>query len=165
MPAGRDIIAVADGVVRKSRWLTTNCTNSNSPTQGEVYIDHEVTRSPSTYTEKFTSAYFHLNVLSVADGATVTTGQKIGEVGWVGCSSESHLHFAVIRMNNTATDRTETLTIDAAGNDGWRNVIEPYGFDPPAGFDPWGWRAYSIDAGALSIDLWNTGQAPTTGTW
>ncbi|XYH98255.1 M23 family metallopeptidase [Sorangium sp. So ce1128] len=165
VPAGTPVYAVADGVVRKSRWFNTGCTGSSSPTQGEVYIDHQVTRFPSTYTEKFTSGYFHLNVLSVADGAPVTKGQKIGEVGWVGCSTGSHLHFAVIRMNNTSTDRTETLTIDADGNDGWRNVIEPYGFDPPSGFDPWAWRAISNDAGALSINLWNTGEAPTTGTW
>ncbi|WP_437932511.1 M23 family metallopeptidase [Sorangium sp. So ce291] len=165
MPEGTVIRAVADGVVRKSRWFTTSCTNSNSPTQGEIYIDHTVTRSPTTYNEKFTSGYFHLKELSVADGDSVTKGQQIGKIGWVGCSSQSHLHFAVIRMNNTSTDRSETLTIDSGGNNGWRNVIDPYGFDPPSGFDPWAWRAIGSDAGALSITLWNSGQAPPTGTW
>ncbi|WP_437751608.1 M23 family metallopeptidase [Sorangium sp. So ce1389] len=165
MAEGTVIRAVADGVVRKSRWLTTTCTGSNSPTQGEIYIDHTVTRSPTTYNELFTSGYFHLKELWVADGSPVTKGQEIGKIGWVGCSSQSHLHFAVIRMSNTATDRFETLTIDSNGNDGWRNVIDPYGFDPPTGFDPWGWRAYSSGAGALSITLWNSGQAPPTGSW
>ncbi|WP_437829691.1 M23 family metallopeptidase [Sorangium sp. So ce1153] len=165
MAAGTPIRAVADGVVRKARWFNTGCSGSNSPTQGEVYIDHTVTRSPTTYNELFTTGYFHLESLSVSDGDTVTKGQVIGNVGWVGCSTASHLHFAVVRMSNTATDRFETLTIDSTGNDGWRNVIEPYGFDPPSGFDPWGWRAYSSGAGALSIALWNSGQAPPTGTW
>jgi len=165
MPRGTPLRAVAAGVVRKARWFNTGCTGSDSSTQGEVYIDHTVNRSPSTYNEEFTTAYFHLQSLNVSDGQTVAAGDVIGWSGNTGCSSGPHLHFAVLRRTNTATNYHDTLTIDSSGNDGWRITTDPYGFDPPQGFDPWGWRAYGSNAGALSIVLWKSGQAPITGSW
>ncbi len=49
------------------------------------------------------TAYAHLSVRSVEAGATVTAGQKIGEVGSTGISTGSHLHFEVYE-NGTAVD-------------------------------------------------------------
>ncbi|TKD10043.1 M23 family metallopeptidase [Polyangium fumosum] len=165
MPRGTPLLAVADGTVVKARFWYTGATNSDGPFQGEIYIDHTISRSPSTYNETFRSSYFHLQTLYVADGDTVTKGQVIGDSGNYGDSSAPHLHFAVFRMTNTANDWHATHTINASGNDGQRLTIDPYGWFAPQGFDPWAFRAYSAGMGALSIWLWNVGKAPSTGAW
>lgn len=165
MPRGTPLRAPAAGVIRKARFFNTGCQGSDSPNQGEVYIDHFIVRSPSTYNERFTSAFFHMQELAVSDGQGVQAGQIIGYSGNTGCSSGPHLHFAVMRMSNTSFARIPSLTIDANGNDGWRMVIEPYGWDPPTGFDPWATGGIPLNAGALSVNLWRAGQAPSIGTW
>lgn len=179
MARGTPVLAVADGVVRRARWADTHCMDngtcpsSDGQIHGEVYIDHTVTRSPSTYNEKFTSGYFHLQVLAVVDGQTVTKGQVIGQSGNLGPSSGPHLHFAVMRLTNTSSYYQFPLAINAtdingdgiqdAGNTGWETAIEPYGWDAPEGFDPRGYNSFPY--GALSINLWSSGQAPPTGDW
>ena len=158
MPRYTPMYAVAKGRVRKARHFLTNCTGSDGPVQGEVYIEHTVARKPSTYSERIISSYFHLAKLEVVDGQWVKQGDLIGQSGHTGCSSTPHLHFAVMRLTNTANNWRYKLTINKSGNNGWRTVIEPYGFSPPKGFDPWAWRAYPN--GALSIQLWKAGHTP-----
>jgi murein DD-endopeptidase MepM/ murein hydrolase activator NlpD len=178
MPKLTPIRAVASGAVRKAQYADTGCTGSESPIQGEVYIDTTITRSPSTYNETFTHAYFHLHQIATTDGAWVNQGDVIGYAGNKGCSSESHLHFAVIRLTNTSSDYRRldpsatfpffiSTTVASSGyveavNSGWVSAVDPYGFDPPQGFDP---RAYlSYPHGALSINLWKDDVACTQGS-
>lgn len=171
MPRGTPIYATASGVVRDARWLWTGCTGSDSPIQGEVYLTHNITRWPSTYSEEFVSSYFHLEDITVAPGQWVNRGDVIGYSGNMGCSSGPHLHFATMRLTNTARAYRDTLSIPSGkANDGWRIVIEPYGFNTPKGFDPWAFKAYKptsnwVGGGALSVNLWRHGEAPTLGSW
>ena len=168
MPRKTPLYAVANGQVLKARNHNTECKDSDSPVQGEVYIQHIVhgdNEKLTTYHEKFVSSYFHLDSFTVSDDEVVTKGQLIGYSGHTGCSSGPHLHFAVMRLTNTATKLSEDLVIDSNGNDGWRIVIDPYGFDSTYGFDPWGIKAFGMGWGALSINLWNEGEAPPVGNW
>ena len=43
--------------------------------------------------------------------------------------------------------------------------IEPYGFNPPKGIDPLGWRLTGQNIGAFSINLWKSGERPTNDNW
>ena len=92
--------------------------------------------------------------------------KEVGDIGWVGCSSESHLHFTVARTTNTAGHRFAPFQVPnntTQINNGVPFQIDPYGFNPPKNVDPWGWRAFPD--GALSINLWKNGQAPDLGNW
>jgi len=165
VPDGTPVYAVAEGTVLANRDLDTKCPGSNSPIQGEMYIRHRVKRNPDTYTEEFVAGYFHLKKrANLAVGQTVKPGTYLGDIGWVGCSSQSHMHFAVIRTTNVAGYKVAPFQVPLnAANNGASWVIDPYGFLPPKGIDPWGWLAYPD--GALSIKLWKKGEAPPLGTW
>lgn len=167
VPENTPVYAVADGTVLANRNLDTKCSGSNSSIQGEMYIRHRVKRTPSTYNEDFVAGYFHLKKrANLAVGQSVTAGTYLGDIGWVGCSTQSHLHFAVIRTTNVAGYRNAAFTVpnnQTEPNNGSPWVIDPYGFIPPKNIDPWGWRGYPD--GALSINLWKSGQAPPLGTW
>lgn len=167
MPKGTKIFAVADGVVVMARSWKSPCTNSDSVYQKEVAIRHTVTSGASntTYYERFLTYYAHFNSYTVTAGQTVKKGDLIGYSGNTGCSSAPHLHFGVIRLTNTADQREETVNFLAApqNSDAGDKDIDPYGWDSPKGFDPWAWKAYP--AGALSVNLWRTGQAPSVGNW
>lgn len=66
----------------------------------------------SVYNEVFIAGYFHLKKRAdLAAGASVKAGTYLGDIGWVGCSSESHLHFAVIRITNVAGHRTAPFVV------------------------------------------------------
>lgn len=113
------------------------------------------------------AGYFHLKKrANLAVGQTVTAGTYLGDIGWVGCSSQAHLHFAVIRTTNVAQYKVAPFHVpqnNTDPNNGWHWAIDPYGFLPPKNIDPWGWRGYPD--GALSINLWKSGEAPPLGTW
>jgi murein DD-endopeptidase MepM/ murein hydrolase activator NlpD len=167
MAEGEPIRAVADGVVMVARdWQSP--ASCGGDVQKEMFIKHTVTgpsTGPNSYYEQFVSYYAHFKSYIVKSGDSVVQGQIIGFAGTTGCSSGNHLHLSVLRVTNTADKRLETLeTYDGpTHSNGWQMAIDPYGFDPPKGFDPWGWRAYPN--GALSINLWKPGQAPNTGSW
>jgi murein DD-endopeptidase MepM/ murein hydrolase activator NlpD len=158
------IYAVANGTVLKARGWTSPCSGSDSPVQNEVAISHKVVGG-SGYSETFVSYYAHLSFYVVKDGDTVTKGQLIGYSGNTGCSTDPHLHFGVTRLSNTANQLLATLHFfnPPQHSDGTNEAIDPFGFKAPKGFDPWAWKAYP--AGALSINLWNPGQAPSLGAW
>lgn len=159
------IRSVGDGkVIMARRWLS-NATGSDSRYQGEVFILHTVYGPNSRYYEQFISYYSHLHSYSVKTGDNVTKGQQIGLSGHTGSSSAPHLHFNIFRMTNTASQKQATAQFftDSKHSNLAQYATEPYGFYAPKGFDPWAWRAYP--QGALSINIWVSGQAPRTGDW
>lgn len=62
----------------------------------------------------------------------------------------------------------------AHGDNGFGQRIDPYGWQAPKHIDPWawmylgdiddGWDIYR-DAGAFSIELWDTNAAPPAANW
>jgi hypothetical protein len=164
LPKNTPIYSVAAGTVVLARNFQTPCTGSDSKVQKEVAIRHTVS-NPSGYRERFVTYYAHLSSYSVKVGDFVQKGKAIGLSGNTGCSSAPHLHFGTIRETNTADQPVEPVQWfdDAQHNSGRDEAIEPYGWDTPRGFDPWSYRAYP--AGALSVNLWATGKAPSTGNW
>ncbi len=180
MPTGTPIYAVAEGNVLASRFRdVTNilvadpkdpkfgqrgCTASD--TQGEIILNHVISGGGPTglYDEIVQTYYGHLSQIAVQVGDFVQQGQFIGLSGNTGCSSAPHLHFTTSRIKNTAgyfifpfkinTNFGPGVTDQGSTNTG-QVAIDPYGFYPPAGFDPWAWRAYPL--GALSIKLWKVG--------
>jgi murein DD-endopeptidase MepM/ murein hydrolase activator NlpD len=78
-PEGSDVLAAKAGRVLK--------TEENDPVFGNtVLLDHGSGKQ---------SFYAHLSKIDVAEGDTVSRGQKIGEVGSTGMSTGPHLHFEV----------------------------------------------------------------------
>ncbi|MDR0689281.1 MAG: M23 family metallopeptidase [Spirochaetaceae bacterium] len=57
----------------------------------------------------FQTLYAHMNATSVGQGAYVSQGAKIGEVGSTGYSTGPHLHFAIFK-NGKAVNPLELLT-------------------------------------------------------
>ena len=166
MARGTSIKAVAEGVVVMARDWDSDYVGSDSDIQKEVGILHTVRGSAgSSYQEQFLTYYAHLQSYSVAVGDTVTKGEEIGKSGNTGSSTGPHLHFGVIRLTNTSDQLQETIHWFSTSqhSDGTDKLIEPYGWAAPQGFDPWSWSAYP--AGALSVNLWNSGQAPSVGSW
>jgi murein DD-endopeptidase MepM/ murein hydrolase activator NlpD len=51
----------------------------------------------------FSTVYGHLSRISVSDGQTVSSGQRVGSIGSSGLSTGPHLHFEV-RINGRAVD-------------------------------------------------------------
>jgi murein DD-endopeptidase MepM/ murein hydrolase activator NlpD len=166
MPRDTEIRAVADGVVTMARDWKSPCTGSDSMYQKEVAIRHTVEGVPGWgYYERFLTYYAHFNSYTVMAGQTVKRGDVIGYSGNTGCSTAPHLHFGVIRLTNTADRREETVHFLAPPDhsDAKDKDIDPYGWSSPKGFDPWAWMAYP--SGALSVNLWRSGQAPSVGAW
>lgn len=164
MPRGTPIYAVADGTVVIARDWLSPCTGSDSAVQKEVAIRHTVTGG-SGYYERFLTYYAHFQSYIVKTGQQVKRGEVIGYSGNTGCSTGPHLHFGVVRLTNTADKLEETVHFffPPEHSDGADKTIEPYGWDAPKGFDPWAWKAYPL--GALSLNLWRPGQAPSVGNW
>lgn len=97
MDAGVDVYAASAGTVTVAhdgeydRWSRVNPNPGDLPYY--VVIDHGGGVS---------TQYFHLkkSSISVAVGQSVAAGQKLGEVGSSGNSSDAHLHFAVYESGN-----------------------------------------------------------------
>jgi murein DD-endopeptidase MepM/ murein hydrolase activator NlpD len=172
MPAGKPLLAVADGIVRGARWRDVSQFGCGPDLQGEIYIEHQV--GSGEYAERFISYYAHGSKHDVQDGQTVRRGDKIGEVGNTGCSGGNHLHLGVARTTNLSGRRwyVFALTPGGYGINGIHGVIDPFGWAAPAHIDPWAWMALGErndgimgpirDPGAFSIDLWIGARPPST---
>jgi murein DD-endopeptidase MepM/ murein hydrolase activator NlpD len=70
--------------------------------------------------------YAHLSAVDVADGSTVTAGQRIGAVGTEGNSTGPHLHFEV-RLGGDAVNPMPFLATGGAGGNwgGYSNGLIP----------------------------------------
>jgi murein DD-endopeptidase MepM/ murein hydrolase activator NlpD len=176
MAQGTKIYAAADGYVQMARFrdITNACPGGYTvPNQGEVFIKHTVSGGTNTglYDEYFVTYYAHFSQIVATTGQFVHKGDLIGYSGTTGCSSGPHLHFGTFRLTNTASKFVYPFVINtnfAAGQDqnsanGYQIAIEPHGFYPTAGFDPWAWRGYPW--GALSLYLWDANAAPPNGSW
>lgn len=78
-PYGTAVFAAAYGRVAFAGWRN-NCGGY------QIWIDH----GGGMYT-----AYFHLSAILVGAGTYVGRGQTIGRIGSTGCSTGTHVHFAV----------------------------------------------------------------------
>lgn len=182
MPEGTSLHAVAAARVLAARFRNVKfaCSPRASDTQGEVWIEHRIsgitgavttTAAKTDYDEYFVTFYAHLSDIGVAKGDIVAQGAAIGHSGNTGCSSAAHLHFGTFKTSNTASayrfhtviNRKFGPTRDQNSSNLYVVMTDPYGFYPPAGFDPWAWKGYP--QGALSVNLWKSGQAPNTGNW
>lgn len=70
------------------------------------------------------SYYMHLKTksITVQVGDTIKTGQKIGELGQSGMSSEPHLHFQLSNSPDLLTSRCLPITFSNIGNNNW-NIL------------------------------------------
>jgi hypothetical protein len=177
MPEGTPVQAVAGGRVLAARFRDVSnipqerCPGTNK-NQGEVWVEHTVSGGAGgQYDEHFVTFYAHLSEIKVMEGWNIPQGYVLGRSGNTGCSTGPHLHFGAFKISNTAGYRMFPIQIntdfgpdkDQASSNLWRVLIDPYGFYPPAGFDPWAWKGYP--QGALSMNLWQQNQAPPTGLW
>jgi murein DD-endopeptidase MepM/ murein hydrolase activator NlpD len=139
MPLGTPVRAVAAGsVVFVGLSDPFFCPILSTTTQNSIIIiDHALAAGVHVR-----SVYQHVSRMDVSVGQTVTEAQQIGLSGQTGCALAPHLHFEVRRVTETKT--------------GQPTVIDPYGW-AGTGADPW---AQAPD-GAVSINLWKAGQAPT----
>jgi len=70
------------------------------------------------------SYYMHLktNSITVQVGDTIKGGQKIGELGQSGMSSEPHLHFQLSDSPNILKSRCLPILFSNIGDDNW-NIL------------------------------------------
>jgi len=91
VPTGTPIVSIANGIV------TTVETDSGYGKH--IVIRHPHAPDPNDPSQETVlySVYAHLSEFSVAEGATVSKGQKIGLSGMTGFATGPHLHFQIDR--------------------------------------------------------------------
>jgi len=137
MPVGTPLLAAAAGTVVTAEAATFFCPILNkNVTQLGVQIKHTFSNGLEYWTY-----YAHMSRIDVAVGQVLAAGAPIGLSGNTGCTTAPHLHFQLDRVNGT--------------NSGARATVDPYGWSG-SGTDPWQANA----KGAISTNLWKTGQAP-----
>ncbi|MEM9460999.1 MAG: M23 family metallopeptidase [Myxococcota bacterium] len=166
------VVAVGPGKVITQRWFDTASSNpgSTGPVQGETYIEHNLVRVPSLYTETWISAYFHMDVIIDRVGDYVDAGDTLGEVGSRGNSSGPHVHLDIMKITNPIWGEARTYAFElrqgpgGGAHNGRPVKVEPYGFTAPINIDPWAWKSPAPN-GAISSNLWIKGTAPAHGNW
>jgi hypothetical protein len=165
---------------------------SRANARGYVFVEHTISGKTGTiatapptpngatpYDEVFVTHYGDLAEIGVKPNDFLQQGAKLGLSGARDCRGEAlPLRFTAFKTTNSAgyykfdfqTNFTPSDPAHQNSTNGWAVAMDPYGWSPPAGFDPWAWRAYAGGRGiehwgALSVNLWMEGQAPGTGTW
>ena len=82
------------------------CCNACINTSNHVNVEHP---------DGTVATYWHLDVATATEGATINAGDVIGYSGTSGCSSGPHLHFQV--MGNCPTGYCQSVAIAFAGNE------------------------------------------------
>lgn len=117
-PAGTDVIASNDGIVR----LTVDHIFSGRG----IYVDHGL----GLY-----SMYFHLSEVLVRDGDLVKAGQVIGKVGATGRATGPHLHWGA-KINGARVNPYALLDLPFPRNDSIPDPLlaspSPFQKDEPA---------------------------------
>jgi hypothetical protein len=162
MPTGTKLVAMAKGrvLIAQTRDVTSFCPNEDELIQKEMFVMHVV--GTGRYKEIFVAYYAHFDTMSAEAGDIVEAGTKLGTAGDTGCSTGPHLHLGVVRGSNTAAHYRVNLESPTPSGYTIQTDIDPYAFSwsAKAEFDPWAWRKMNEGHGALSIDLWKSGQAP-----
>ena len=170
MPAGKPLLAVANGTVVGSRDRDVSDQGCGATSlQKEIFIQHEIVgagASAATYAERFVTGYLGVGEREVEVGDTVAAGQEIGKAGATGCVMVPSLNFLVLRLTNltAATAYTfETTDGGAYGFNGIQGVIDPFGWAAPLGTDPWSFRYLGwSDPNGFAPGV--SGQAPSAST-
>ena len=136
MPVGTPIFAAAAGVVTLAAPVTFFCPlpGLGNVTQRGIVIRHDLGGGNS-----YQTYYAHTSREDVTLGQVVTAGQQIALSGNTGCTTAPHLH----------------LQLDRIGTNDVLTTVDPYGW---TGAQPDPWEVNP--AGAKSIYLWKSGQAP-----
>jgi len=124
--------AVADGIVRRSRWY-----QAEHEAGFGLHIDVRSDGGPGVGV--VSHLYGHLAAVFVEEGASVSRGQAIGAVGTTGNSSGPHLHFQGTRSPH---GDVSDLTFDPYGwNASFGSGYRYPGFSQPHRGDGWPMRA------------------------
>ena len=163
--------SVANGwvIMAVPRHLPMYAPAGMDPWQREIFVRHQV--GSGRYAEIFTVYYAHMQDTLVRHGQAVNAGTELGRVGTTGSSRGEHLHIAVHRHRNLSWRKSFEFDFSGGGRwdrDGRVSVIDPWGWHPPQGADPWAWRFRNAvpddplldDSGSFSTRLWIFGEAP-----
>lgn len=90
---GEEVVATSDGIVISAEY--------NEKNGYYIEIKHD---------ETYSTKYLHLSKIHVEAGSKIKRGEKIGEVGSSGLSSQPHLHYEVIK-NGKAVDPQPFLKV------------------------------------------------------
>lgn len=108
IPGGEPIYAVKDGTIRQVINYVTAINNCDYSYGNYVLIDH---------LDGTSSLYAHIKYGTIPDeiyeGAEISQGEQIGEVGSTGCSTGNHLHYEV-RLNNINVDPADYIDLTNA---------------------------------------------------
>ncbi|MGB0135205.1 M23 family metallopeptidase [Dokdonella sp.] len=169
--SSRMVESVANGwvIMAVPRHIPMFAPAGMDPWQREIFVRHQV--GTGRYAEIFTVYYAHMQDTRVRRGQAINASAELGRVGTTGSSSGEHLHIAVHRHRNLSWRRSFEFDFSGGGRfdrDGMVSAIDPWGWNPPTGADPWAWRFRNAVSGNSALDnsgsfstwLWLSGEAP-----
>lgn len=107
------IIAAASGIVTAAGWQTGSRSGISSQLGLFVEIDHG---------NNYRTRYGHLSAIAVQVGNSIEKGQIIGASGNTGNSTQSHLHFGILRYVNGFWRATDPFGWGGGYSDPWQSL-------------------------------------------